>query len=296
MQSPSLFDDVYDSDININYYEYHKYRLIEYCRRCGMSVNEDKTTGEIGTALLKAILESVESNKDFNHIFTVPPRSETESLSNEIFIKKVMIGLAENQDIGQVVSKIISEEYQDYIQELRNIFRISCFATTPYSQLMWGGAYADCHNGFCVEYTVLSNDEKYKELYYNLFPMVYCKTRPNITKKLVECKDRDKTKEYLWDIYFNGVLRKSVDWVFQNEWRLLLPLREKNGDNFNVKFFPITRVYLGNRMQREKRNEIIDFCNNNCVPYIGVQRNPNIYEMQECSMKCEDCCKYNRLE
>lgn len=209
MQSPSLFDDVYDSDINIDYYEYHKYRLIEYCRRCGISVNEDKTTGEIGTELLKAILESVESNKDFNHIFTMPPTSQTELLSNEIFIKKVIIGLTENQDIGQVVSKIISEEYQDYIQELRNILRISCFATTPYSQLMWGGAYADCHNGFCVEYTVLPNDEKYKELYYNLFPMVYCKIRPNITKKLVECKDRDKTKEYLWNIYFNEVEYKG---------------------------------------------------------------------------------------
>ena len=93
-------------------------------------------------------------------------------------------------------------------------------------------------------------------------------------------------------IYFHGALRKSIDWAFQNEWRLLLPLSDKNGDNCNVEFFPITRVYLGNRMQSEKRKEIIDFCNNEGIPYIGVQRNPNIYEMQECSMKCEDCFKY----
>ena len=226
MQSPSLFDDVYDSEINIDYFEYHKYRLIEYCRRCGLSVDSGKTTEDIGTELLKVILESVERNKDFKHIFTVAPTSEMESLSNEIFINKIMIGLSENQDIGQVVSKIISEEYHEYMEELRNSFRISCFATTPYSQLMWGGAYADCHNGFCLEYTVLPNDEKYKDLFYNLFPMVYCKTRPNITKELVEWKDRNKTKEYLWDIYFHGALRKSIDWAFQNEWRLLLPLSE----------------------------------------------------------------------
>lgn len=291
MQSPSLFDDVYDSEINIDYYDYHKYRLLEYCRRCGLPVDESKTIENIGIELLKAIQESVEKNKDFDHIFTVSPTSEIESMSNEIFINKIEIGLSENQDIGQVVSKIISEEYQEYMEELRNTFRISCFATTPYSQLMWG-KYADCHNGFCIEYTVLPNDEKYKDLFYNLFPMVYCKTRPNITKELVEWKDRNKNKEYLWDIYFNGALRKSIDWAFQNEWRLLLPLSERNGDNCNVEFFPITRVYLGNRMQSEKRKEIIDFCNNKGIPYIGVQRNPNIYEMQECSLKCEDCVNF----
>lgn len=133
-------------------------------------------------------------------------------------------------------------------------------------------------------------------MYNNLFPVVYCKIRPNITKELVGWQDRDMTKEYVWYIYYYGVLRKSIDWAFQNEWRLLLPLSEKHGDNCNVEFFPITRVYLGNRMQKEKRKEIIDFCNNNSIPYIGVKKNSNIYETQECGMKCEDCYKYIGLE
>ena len=113
MQSPSLLDDVYDSEINIDYYDYHKYRLLEYCRRCGLPVDESKTIENIGIELLKAIQESVEKNKDFDHIFTVSPTSEIESMSNEIFINKIELGLSENQDIGQVVSKIISEEYQE---------------------------------------------------------------------------------------------------------------------------------------------------------------------------------------
>lgn len=291
MQSPSLFDDVYDSEINIDYDEYRKYRLMEYCRRCGLTIDADKTIEEIGSELLKAISKSVKTNKDFNHIFVVNPISIIESMSNKIFINKIKIGLAENPDIGQIVSKIILEEYQAYIQELKNTFRISCFATTPFSQLMWGGAYADCHNGFCVEYTVLPNDKKYKELYYNLFPMVYCKTRPNITKKLVEWEDKNKTKEYLWDIYYHGALRKSVDWAFQNEWRLLLPMNQKKSD-YNISFFPITRVYLGNRMKVDKRKEIINYCNSKEIPYVGVCRNPNVFEMQACAMKCENCDNY----
>ena len=296
MQSPSLFDDVYDSEINIDYYEYQKYRLMEYCRRCGVMVDERETVEEIGNELLTAIIKSIENNKNCNHIFMVSPTSDIESLSNEIFINKLRLGVAANQDLGQIVSKIITEEYQKYSEKLKNTFRISCFTTTPYSQLMWGGAYADGHKGFCVEYSICPKDEKYKELYNNLFPVVYCKIRPNITKELVGWQDRDMTKEYVWYIYYYGVLRKSIDWAFQNEWRLLLPLSEKHGDNCNVEFFPITRVYLGNRMQKEKRKEIIDFCNNNSIPYIGVKKNSNIYEMQECGMKCEDCYKYISLE
>lgn len=292
MQEPRLFDDIYDSDINIDFYQYQKYRLMEYCRRCGLVIDDGKSTEEIGTELLKIIIKSIENNNDFSHIFSTEGASQIESLTNEIFKNKIIVGLENNKDIGQVVFKIMEQEYQDYVKELKNTFRISCFATTPFSQLMWGGAYANCHHGFCIEYTVLPNDKKYKDIFYSLFPMVYCKTRPNITKKLVSWKDRDKTEEYLWDIYFNGTLRKSIDWVFQNEWRLLMPFKKKNDNDYNIEFFPITKVYLGNRMERERRKEIMDFCNDSNIPYVGVMKNSDVYEMQECSLKCEECFKY----
>lgn len=138
----------------------------------------------------------------------------------------------------------------------------------------------------------LPNDETYREVYYNLFPMIYCKVRPNMTSRLVAAKDKDITKEVLWDIYSHGALRKSIDWAFQNEWRLLLPLRSKNAADYNIKFFPITKVYLGNRMVAEEREKIIDICNKKNIPYVGVKRNPVIFEMQDCEIKCEDCPRY----
>ena len=296
MQSPSKFDDVYDSDVNIDYYEYHKYRLIEYCRRCGIDVDKDKSIEEIGTVFLQAILQSYDKHKDFNHIFTIEPCTETERLSNEVFQNRVIVGLSETPDISVVVSNIISQEFQEYVKELQDTFRVSCFATNPFSQLMWGGAYADCHNGFCVEYTVLPEDKKYQEIFLNLFPMIYCKNRPDMTRRLVNCKDNIKSKDYLWDIYFHGVLRKSIDWSFQNEWRLIMPLKEKNDDKYNIDFFPITKVFLGNRMKKEKRKEIIDFCNSKHIPYVGVKRNSNTFEMQACEMKCEECQKYRNTK
>ena len=95
--------------------------------------------------------------------------------------------------------------------------------------------------------------------------------------------------EMLWDIYSHGVLRKSIDWAFQNEWRLLLPMRSKDIAGYYVRFFPITKVYLGNRMSAAQRKEIIEICHEKNIPYVGVKKNPNVFEMQDCEMMCENC-------
>lgn len=87
-----------------------------------------------------------------------------------------------------------------------------------------------------------------------------------------------------------------MDWAFQNEWRLLLPLSGENISNFNVKFFPITKVFLGNRMRPSSRKKIIDICNRKHIPYIGVKRNAAIFEMQDCEIKCEDCPQYKNAK
>lgn len=96
------------------------------------------------------------------------------------------------------------------VKWLKTSFRISCFTTSPYSQLMWA-SYADNHRGFCVEYTVLPNDDLYKNIYYNLLPVIYCKSRPNIAAG---------------------------------------------------------------------------------IEFVGVSRNPDIFEMQDCSIKCDECPRY----
>lgn len=39
MQTPTQFDDVYDSDITLDYEEYERLLVIEYCRRRGVEVS-----------------------------------------------------------------------------------------------------------------------------------------------------------------------------------------------------------------------------------------------------------------
>lgn len=292
LQSPTEFDDVYDSDITIDFVEYEKQRLIEYCRRCQLTAEKDWTIQELGDALTKALWQGYNKTGCLNGAFSLPAASELELLSNQLFSNRVLVEFQKTNDFGVSVSNAIRNEYVEYCNYLKTIFRTTCFATTPYSQLMWGGAYGDCHKGFCVEYTVLPNEPKYAEVYSNLFPMVYCKVRPDMTERIVAAKDRMITEETLWDLYFHGALRKSIDWAFQNEWRLLLPLRKSSSEDYNVPFFPITKVYLGNRMQPRQRKEIIDICKEREIPYVGVKRNPVLFEMQDCEVLCEECPRF----
>lgn len=293
MQSPSLFDDVYDSDISLDYNDYEKIRLLEYCKRCELNVCDSMTTQELGNVLLQYIGETFNATGNLDSVFKSKPVSKIEELSNTCFLLKLKSELIKDGNWSTAIARVIISDFKEYSKHLQNTFRATCFATSPYSQLMWGGSYADCHRGFCVEYTILPNDPQYQNLYLNLFPMIYCKVRPNMTERLAKFENKELTKEILWDIYFHGALRKSIDWAFQNEWRLLLPMEQNLAvKDYCVPFFPITKVFLGNRMPQAARREIIDICHDRNIPYIGVTRNPNIFEMQECAIKCEDCPNY----
>lgn len=294
LQSPTQFDDCYDSDISIDFPVYEKIALIEYCKRCGISINSELSTNEVGNLFLDAIVKSLNEHRNYENIFSVKPQTEIENLENEIFCKSLFLEMQKTIDLGQALSRIILKEYSDLLKKLKSTFRVSCFATDPFSQLMWGGSYADEHRGFCLEYTVLPNNTEYTDIFYNLFPMIYCKTRKDISEKIVAMKGKYVSFESLWNIYFYGALRKSIDWAFQNEWRLLLPLKNEKEADYNVKFFPITKVFLGNRMPTDKRKELIDICKEKNIPYVGVKKNKDLFEMQECEMKCEDCPIYVR--
>lgn len=293
LQTPTAFDDVFDSDIYLDYQEYVKGRLKTYCHRCQIDIDLiENSTQALGNTLVEKLLNSFQTTGDFIGAFSKEPATELVKLSNEYFCLKIKNELIQHNDLGLAVSNAIKRDYEEYSDFLKRTFRISCFTTSPFSQLMWS-SYADCHRGFCLEYTIIPNDPQYHEVLYNLFPLIYCKTRPNITEQLVRFQNVKPTEEHLWKIYSHGVLRKSIDWSYQNEWRLLLPFGRNKEENYNVTFFPITKVFLGNRMSAEARKKIIDICHDRDIPYSGVTRNSYIYEMGECPVLCENCEQLN---
>lgn len=128
----------------------------------------------------------------------------------------------------------------------------------------------------------------------NLRPVIYSKVRHPVTKALFDSYNNNFNKQSIRDIYLNGTLRKSIDWAYQNEWRLLQPPQKHDQKGFCLEFFPITKLYLGNRMTKDRRKEIIDICKRKGIPYAGIIRAPDRYEMQECKALCENCPKINK--
>ena len=94
----------------------------------------------------------------------------------------------------------------------------------------------------------------------------------------MEYSEKELDEEYLSAIYKYGVLAKSKSmWKSQDEWRLV-SCDNLLADNYNCKFYPITRVYLGVNMINNQRREIIDICKRKGVPYVGVVRNNERYQ------------------
>ena len=291
MQSPNLFDDIYDSSIRVEWNDYLDLRLKIYCERCKCPITDDSNTQELLYQLSKKLYSKCAENQNVFSVFESSENSEQINLVNQLFVSNVLIYLKETNDWNLAIIKAIRREYTEYGEYLQKTFRISCFATTPFSQLMWGGSYADEHRGFCLEYTIDLNSEDFQKISPHLFPMIYCSNRSNITKELVNAKDEKLSEKMFWDIHFHGTLRKSIDWAYQDEWRFLLPFG-KGETNYNVKFFDITKVYLGNRMNKENRKEIIEICKSKKIPYIGVTKDNAKFEMKECAQLCEDCVNY----
>lgn len=79
LQTPTAYDDVYDSDINIDYSTYEHLRLIEYCKRCGIEVNNEQSTQEIGDIFVKTLWEYYTNNGNLDNVFT---KNRIQNLNN----------------------------------------------------------------------------------------------------------------------------------------------------------------------------------------------------------------------
>ncbi len=201
LSSPVEFDDVYDSDVNLELAEYERYRLKHYCELCGLDYEGRDNSQEMGDALIRKLFDTVREKGDLKQALVKEADSELEKASNDLFIQKMLVELTNGNDFGKALSNVIASDYSDFVKSLRESFRVACFTTTPFSQLMWGGAYADCHRGFCIEYSISPDINTLEDVFLNLFLLVYCKIRPEMSERLVGMQNKIYTDETLWDIF-----------------------------------------------------------------------------------------------
>ena len=292
LSSPIDFDDPYDCNICIEPKEFARKRVQYYAVLCGVEVIPEWDYEITLERLAVKIYEHLKSGGKVDTLFERCSENQLVNAHQEYFqlMLKKELSTADGESYYRAINAVIEQEYNE-IQDTANRFRIACFAETPYSMLMWAH-YAHYHEGFCVEYEMPDYSDKYANIYHNLFPVIYSDSRTDLTKISLNFKSKGSlSNEEIWDFYKYGMLCKSLDWKYQNEWRLISCDNLLTDSNYNCKFFKIKRVYLGNRMSKENRLEIIKICKDKGIPYTGVMIAANQFMMRDCDILCENCEK-----
>lgn len=295
LQQPSLFDDPYDCAALIDEQEFAHCRIAYYAKLCGLDISPEWDYSQIAYEFSCFLYQGIKEGKHLLEIFPIYTGSkDVVKMRNEVFALSLQVDFNKLPPSGDIWRKMfynaIHREYVDVYSNLIQKFRVSCFTETPYSILMWSH-YANNHKGFCIEYEIPTYTEPYARLYHNLMPVIYGNERIPILEQYTRVLQSSRvTPDLLWDIYKYGLLMKSDEWRYQNEWR---PISWddllSSDDHYNCKCFKIKKVYLGNRMDTNNRLRLIEICKNRRIPYTGVIIAPDKYKMLNCAQLCEDC-------
>jgi len=228
LSAPSDFDDPYYCNVYIDGSDFAVQRVRYYASLCGVAVKPEWDYAEISRHLSMCVFMHITSGGKVASLFELDKTNDLIhahqeyflfSLENEL-LKERLNPDASGESYYRAINHVIENEYSD-MQKTANRFRIACFAQTPYSMLMWSH-YAKYHQGFCIEYETPEYSDDNIDIYHNLFPVIYTDTRTPLTEITLSWNSMGTlTNENLWDFYKYCLLSKSLDWKYQQEWRLI---------------------------------------------------------------------------
>lgn len=299
LQSPDKFDDIYDCSIVFDEQEYSFIRLRYYANHCGFIINEcnywrylDIFARNIYNKILSIQNKGMALNDAIMQTFLICNNNTNIDLVHNMFALNLKNNLVENWDKDSALQFAIlyalNKEMEFIRKGLSKKFRVSCFSTSPFMNRMWAAQYANNHKGFCIEYEIPEYSKVYANIFHSLFPVIYSDVRVSILDECLKYIQDESDQESVRKIYKYGILMKSTDWKEQNEWRLVSP-GNMLADDYNCEFFKISKVYLGNRMLKEDRKQIIDICRRKNVKYAGIIQRKDMFELAECPNLCEKC-------
>lgn len=285
LQDAENFDDSFDCAIDLDWEKFLRNRILKYCGYFNVAYQKDSKIDDLLYHLSIKLYEyhSLENNLTKIEKFSDP----VQKLSVELFIRSVWHDVSTGTEWQHSIVKFIDKEYHDFVGNFKK-FKISCFSTSPLLNRMWSSAYANNNKGFCLEYEIDLSNPSQLTLFSNIFPVIYSQKRNDTLPISGDC-DKTFSKEFLWQMFFNGLLRKSIFWADQKEWRLIL--LENMIPSNTIPFFKIKKVYLGVKMPRNDRLKIIKYCRTHKIEYVGLIRDNNSFNLKECKGDCYSCIK-----
>ena len=291
LQSPIRFDDPYDSTLYLDEMDFYVARLKYYADLCGFQYDISWDISRFVYEFSLFLYPFLNNQSELEKVFQIKKtENDIIDLTHQNFVLSLISEVYKNSKSPTVFQdafyQALHQEYTSKQIDLIKKFRVSCFTTNPFSMLMWAH-YADSHKGFCIEYDIPTPSVDNINLLQNLFPVIYSDERVSVLNEcLADITCPTVTEDTLSAIYKYGLLTKSIDWRYQNEWRLIsLDEMLTNGNDYNCQFFPIKKVYIGTKMEEEKRKEVIQICNDKKIPSVCVMPSLSTFSMQECPSK-----------
>lgn len=194
------------------------------------------------------------------------PSNFNDPLDSRWFLDYRRVLIERFRDIGEEWSEekfgpISVELYEEDLIYLRDMFSVSCFSSTPYSNLMWGH-YADKHEGFCIEYDV-SHLPREMQL---ILPVVYV-DKPYDASKILDMRGITDHYAKLCPSLF-----KSTDWKYEQEWRSFIPGSKDGGIRVLSAESAISGVYFGLKCYGSERNELEKWAEEHSIPQHQIER------------------------
>lgn len=152
--------------------------------------------------------------------------------------------------------------YED-IDKQNEKFKVCSFSQYKDNILMWSH-YANYHKGFCIEYAFEDVSRKNP----NLFPVMY-------SNEIIDRKEND----------MRYMLRKSLDWQYEYEWRVIDVNYEKNSLYSLVEMPRPVSIYLGCKIEEGLKGYLMNYCKNNNIKVYSSTINRERYELNFNEMK-----------
>lgn len=273
------FDDCFDCAVDLNWRSFYERRIKKYAQYFNIDILDIAAELENLDAKICAKILDYETaeiaikNIDIN-------LDAAQKLSLEHLILVIYLAKSNDLDFKEIMHNYIWNEFNEFRKCLQH-FKIACFTVSPYLNRMWA---TNNSKGFCIEYDI---DPAYSpELYTSIFPVIYSQKRNDFTLLIQNIEQLPK-KSDLWQMYFNGLLRKSIHWTDQHEWRLISYQNDNKAKS--VPFFRIKKVYIGNKISPIERKKIIHICQAKGYDYVGLLRQSDSFDLKECNGDCATC-------
>lgn len=187
----------------------------------------------------------------------------------ENLVKAGKIAKAKIEDFEAKYIGVIKQSIDN--DDIKKMYKVSSFAEKNDLLLMWSH-YAQNHTGFCIEYDInsLPFDSLITE---RLYPIVYSDELFDTTDYYLQEKVKTQNIDYLLE----GMLRKSLEWEYEKEWRLVVLDTSEVGVEFNMP--KAKSIYLGSEFDVDNLKKLYNFCKDNNINLYHMKLDKSEYKL-----------------